>query len=231
MDHLTLDDILERRDREDRSDQILKNEIPRYMETFPILKKYDYIEAKDLKTELKLRYVIRYSRNLTDEPSPGCFIQKINYKIDKSIDSLLLTTVLHHNQIWAIDPVNYFIFKYSRENKTRHEEEQKVNIVKNHQNTLVDQVDKIMSGKKVKLQPTKLERVLDEKVNNIVKKNEDDKKKEKVYQRKNQQSHQAMSHEDNAAFVDAYIKEYEEEQKRLRESNITDKKKIKFVNI
>lgn len=230
MDHLTLDDILKRRDGEDRSDQILNIEIPRYTETYPILKKYDYIELKDIKNQLKLRHVIRYSKNLTDPPSPGCFIQKINYKIDKSIDSLLLTTVMHQNQIWAIDPVNYFIFKYSPENNARQREEQKVNIVKNRQNQLGDSIDKIMSGRRVKMRPSKKERLLDEKISDIVRKNENDKKKEKVYQKRNLQR-RTVSHEDNAAFVDAYIKEYEEEQKRLKETNITEKKKIKFVNI
>jgi hypothetical protein len=231
MDNFTLDDILNRRNEENRSDEILKIEIPKYMETYPVLKKYDHIEAKDFKNQLKLRYIIRYSKNLTDQPSPGCFIQKINYKIDKSIHSLLLTTVMHHNKIWAIDPVNYFIFKYSPVNNERQKEELKVIIVKNHQNTLEDCVDKFMSGKKVRAQLSKKERLLDEKINNIVSKNEIDKKKEKVYQKKNLSQRQELSHEDNAAFVDAYIKEFEEEQKNLKGSNTTDKKKIRFVNI
>lgn len=213
MDNITLDLILDRREeKQNRIQKKIDHLIEGYKKTFPVMYKYDYIDNNSQHSELKTGHIIRYTKSFSEEPSPGCFIQKIVLDVNKRIIYLLLTVSVYQNTVFRIYPENYLIFRYNKANIQEHEHALNKELIRKEFQIKGKVTKEIVVPKGVAKKLTRdaaiNSRKLDKDVDNLIKRLQQESKEKEEQEKMRKKRKKDMTFEDHEDNIDEYIERY-----------------------
>jgi len=110
--YISLDAILDK--TENTADNFdLDKTLELYRNKHNVLKYYDLIHPHNIRSELELGDIIRYSIDIDSKLSCAGVVVKIKYSLNKKlIEKIVLKSLVHQDSYWRIFPSYYFIFKY-----------------------------------------------------------------------------------------------------------------------